>query len=229
MKALSNTAFAAALAAGAFALATPAAAQVNGIATADLSLAVANSQAFQTGYQQIATTYQAQRTTIDQRNQQRQQLIQTFDVNGDGQLDQTEYDATQDPNNTTVQQIQVIDQELATLQQPINRARVYVVQQVAQQYSAALQQVIADRSIQMVISPEALVYAPEAADVTGSVVEQLNTRVPAVTTTPPADWQPTEAAVNLFQQIQQILVMAAQQQAQANAGAPAAAAATEGR
>ncbi len=226
MKNLVKTSLGAALAVAGASLAVPAAAQVNGIGTVDLSYAVANSQAFQTGYQQIATQYQAQRTTIEQRQQQRQQLIVTFDTNSDGQLDATEQAATQDPNNTTVQQIQAIDQEIATLQQPINLARVYVVQQIAQQYSAAMQQVISDQNIQFVISPDALIYAPEAADITEAVTTALNARVPSVAVVPPADWQPSEAAVNLFQQIQQILVMAAMQQQQAAAAGEQPAAAT---
>lgn len=221
MKTMIKTALAAVIAAGALgapALTTTAAAQVNGIATVDLPSVVAGSQAFQTGYQQIATQYQAQRTTIEQRQQQRQQLIQAFDTNGDGQLDDTEAAATQDPNNATVRQIQAIDQEVATLQQPINLARIYVVTQVAQQYSAAVQQVISERNIQFLLQPEALAYAPEAANVTSHVTTALNGRVPSVAIVPPADFQPTEAGVQLFQQIQQLLMMAALQQ-QANGAA----------
>lgn len=216
---LSKMALSAAAAIAGVSLALPATAQVNGIATADISTAVAASQAFQSGYQQVATQYAAQRTTIDQRTQQRQALIQTFDTNGDGQLDQAEQAATQDPNNATVQQIQAIDQEVATLQQPINLARIYIVQQVAQQYSAAMQQVISDNNIQFVVAPDSLIYAAEGSDVTGSVIDVLNTRVPAVAVVPPADWQPTEAAVNLFQQVQQLLMIAAAQQQQAAAAA----------
>ncbi|MFB0613387.1 OmpH family outer membrane protein [Aurantiacibacter poecillastricola] len=221
-----NTAMKAALAAAGVALATPAAAQVNGMATADITAAVIGSQAFQTGFQQISTQYESQRSTIEQRQQQRQQLIQTFDTNGDGQLDQTEQQATQDASNTTVQQIQAIDREMSQLQQPINRARVYVVQQVAQNYSAALQQVISDNNIQFVISPDALVYGPEAADITSNIVTALNTRVPSAQITPPADWQPSEAAVNLYQQIQQLLMISAMQQQQQAAGGQQAPATT---
>ncbi|WP_340586376.1 OmpH family outer membrane protein [Erythrobacter alti] len=221
MKSMIKPALAAAFAATALAapaMSTPAMAQVNGIATADLPIAVAQSQAFQTGYQQIATQYQANRTTIDQRQQQRQQLIQTFDTNGNGQLDAAEQPALQDPNNTTVQQIQAIDQEIATLQQPINLARVYVVSQIASQYSAALQQVASDRNIQIILQPDAIIYAPDAVNITSHVVTALNTRMPAAQIVPAADYQPSEGAVQLFQQIQQILMISAMQQQQAAAG-----------
>ena len=225
MNTMMKTALGAALAVGAMAapaLSATAHAQVNGIATVDLPAAVAASQAFQNGYQQIGTQYEAQRTTIQQRQQQRQQLVQTFDTNGNGQLDAGEDAALQDPNNATVRQIQAIDQELATLQQPINRARVYVVEQVAQQYQAAVQQVISAQNIQFLIQPEALAYAPEAANVTPAVTAALNARVPGANITPPADWQPSEAVVNLYQQVQQLLVLSALQQ-QAATQQPAAA------
>lgn len=196
-------------------LAVPASAQVNGIATVDLTIAIANSQAFQSGYQQVAATYTAQRATIDERQTQRQQLVQTFDTNSDGQIDETEQQVIQDANNPTVQQIQAIDQEVQQLQAPINLARVYIVQQIAQQYSTALQQVINENGIQVVMSPEALIYIPDGGDVTPKVIEKLNAVVPSVAAVPPANYQPTEAVVNLFQEIQQVLLLAARQQAAA--------------
>ncbi len=200
-------------------MSTPVMAQVNGTATANLPIAVAQAQALQNGFQQIETQYAAQLTTIEQRQQQRQQLIQTFDTNGDGGLDAAEQAPTQDPNNATVQQIQAIDQEIQTLQQPINLARVFVVSQVAGQYQAALQQVISDNNIQFVLQPDAIIYAPDAANVTAQVVTALNTRFPAAQIIPSAEFQPTEAAVQLYQQIQQIFMIAAMQQQQAAAAA----------
>lgn len=194
----------------------PAAAQVSGnIATVDIALAVAGSDARAAAYQQISTTYQQQLTLIQQRQQQRQQLVQTFDINGNGELDENEVPATQDPNNATVQQINAIDNEVAQLQGPIQRARVYAISQIGNQFSPALQQVVSDRKIQFVMSPEALIYEPEGANVTPQVIAAINARIPTVTAFPPEGWQPSEAAINLFQQVQQILVMAAMQQQQA--------------
>jgi Skp family chaperone for outer membrane proteins len=220
---MAKPALAAALIAAAAAAAVPAAAQVNGMATADTAVAVAGTTALQTGYQQIATQYEAQRQTLDQRQQQRNQLVQQLDTNGDGQLDEAEANAAPE---ATVQQVQALDQEIQTIQAPIQLARLYVVSQVAQQYGAAVQQVITDRSIQIMISPEAIIYAPDEANVTQAITDSLNTRVPSVTTTVPEGWQPTQATVNLFQQIQQLLVLSAMQQQQAaqqpGAAAPAA-------
>ncbi|GAA0281313.1 hypothetical protein GCM10009127_23230 [Alteraurantiacibacter aestuarii] len=211
------------------ALATPAAAQVNGIGVVEPPVAIAGTQALQTGFQQIGTTYQAQRTSLEQRQTQRQTLVQTLDTNGDGQIDDAEAAVTNDATNPTVQQIQALDAQIAEIQAPIQLAQLYVVSQVAQQYSASVQQVIADQSVQILLSPEAVVYAPQEADLTEEIVAVLNTRIPTVSITPPADWQPNQAVVTLYQQIQQVLVMARMQQQQAAQAAAAGQAPVEGR
>ncbi len=204
-------ALAAIIAAAGLGAGAPAAAQVNGIATADTALAIASTQALQTGYQQIATQYEPQRQTLEQRQQQRNTLVQQLDTNADGQLDEAEGAAAP---AATVSQVQALDQEIQQIQAPIQLARLYVVSQIAQQYAPAVQQVIADRSIQMLIAPDAIIYAPEAANVTQAVTDALNTRVATAAIAVPADFQPNQATVNLFQQIQQLLVMSAMQQQQ---------------
>ena len=215
MHILLKVAAAAGLATSAIAIAAPASAQVAGMATVDVPLAVAGAQARNTAYQQIATQYAAQRTTIQQRRQQRQDLIKTFDTNGDGQLDEAEQAVTQDANNATVRQIQAIDQEVAQLEAPIQRAQVFVISQVAQQVSPTLQKVITDNKINYVVSPDALIYSADGANITAKLVTALNTALPTVTAFPPENWQPTEAGVNLYQQVQQILLISAMQQQQA--------------
>jgi Skp family chaperone for outer membrane proteins len=192
--------------------AAPASAQVNGIATADISLAVAGSQALQQGYQQINTTYQSQLTQVQQLQQQRQELLQPLDTNSDGQLSEAEGNAAPE---ATVQQVQQLQQQIAQTQAPVQMARLYVVNQIAQQYSPAVQQVISDRGIQLMLTPDAITYGFESADVTQAVTEQLNTRTPSVGITPPEGWQPNQQTVQLAQQVEQVLRLAAMQQAQA--------------
>jgi Skp family chaperone for outer membrane proteins len=211
----------------ALAIAVPAAAQVNGMAVTEPAVAVASSQALQSGFQQIATTYAAQITQRDQLSAQRNQLLQTLDTNGDGQVDEAEQ-ATLTADNPTVVQINTLDDQINAAQAPIQLAQAYVVSQLGQQYGAAVQQVITDRSIQVLLSPEAVVYAADGMDVTQFVVTALNARVPSVTITPPAGWQPNQAIVNLYQQVQQVFAIARQQQQAAGANG-AAAPATEGR
>lgn len=210
------------------AISVPAAAQVNGIGVTEPPVAVAGSQALQTGFQQIATTYETQRTALTAAQTQRQALVQTFDTNGDGQIDDAEAVPTNDATNPTVQQVQALDQQIAEIQAPIQLAQLYVVSQVAQQYGASVQQVISDQGVQILLSPEAVVYAPQEADLTEEVIAVLNARIPTVSITPPEGWQPGQTTVQLYQQIQQVLVMARMQQQQA-AQAAAGQAPVEGR
>lgn len=226
---LTKTTLAMTAALGATLAAVPAAAQVNGIATADRALAIANAQALQTGYQQIADQNQAQLTTLQQLQQQRDVIVKGFDTDGNGQL--TEAEANAAPESSK-QQVRTLDEQISAAQLPIQRARLYVLTQVAQQYAPAVQQVIADRSIQVMLAPDAIIYAPESADVTQAVTAAINTRAPSVQITPAADWQPTQAAAQLYQEIQQLMYYSALQQqaaAQQQSAQPQAPAQPTGR
>ena len=209
---ISKTTFAIATAIGATLAAVPAAAQVNGIATADRALAVANAQALQAGYQQIEDQNQSQITTPQQLEQQRQTALKAFDTNGDGQVSDADANAAPEASK---QQVRTLDEQLSAIQMPMQRARIYVLTQVAQQYGPAVQQVIADRSIQVMLAPDALIYAPESADVTQAVTAAINTRVQSAQIAPPADWQPSQAAAQLYQEVQQLMYISALRQAAA--------------
>jgi Skp family chaperone for outer membrane proteins len=203
-------------------MAVPAAAQVNGIGVTEPAIAIAGSQALRTAYQQIGTTFQAQRTQLDQLQGQRDTLMRQFDTNGDGQLSDAEQVAAQ-ANTTAVQQLQTLEQTINQTRAPINLAQVYVIEQIALQYGTALQQVVSAGNISLILTPGSVVYAADAVDVTDEIVAQLNTLVPTVTTAVPAGWQPQRQSVQLYQEVQQMLVTAAaQQQAQQAPAAPAA-------
>ncbi|MBX7541957.1 OmpH family outer membrane protein [Qipengyuania sphaerica] len=213
MKLFTKTLAAASLAGAAIA-ATPAAAQVSGnIGVVDVSRTVVASSALSTGFQQIGTTYASQITQIQQKQQQAQTLIQQLDTNNDGNLDQAEQQAAQ--TAPQAQQIQTLEREIAQLQNQLDTARVYVVEQILLQYGAALQTVVAADNIQLVISPDAVAWSNPAANIGQKVVNALNARVPSVQITPPQGWQPSQQSVAVYQQVQQLMVMAARQQAAA--------------
>lgn len=212
MKLLSKTLASAGLAAAVFA-AAPVSAQVQGnIGVVNTPLAIAQSNALRTAFQQVGTTYQAQITTIQQRQQQIETLLTQLDTNSDGGLDEAEQTAAQ--STPQWQQIQQIEQEVGQLSNQIDLARVYALEQILRQYSATLQQVVTQNQVQMVVSPDAVIYSAPAADMTTKVVTALNTAVPSVQTTAPAGWQPSRQAVAVYQQVQQIFAIAQQQQAQ---------------
>src|SRR5690606_5110820 len=196
----------------------PAAAQVNGVAVADPAVAVAGSQALQAAYQQIATTFAAQRTQLEQLQQQRSEAVRQFDTDGDGQLSQEEQTAAQ-ANTTVMQQVQGLEHQIKAAQQPITRARVYVIEQLAQQLSPAVQQVVQANNVQLILNPNSALYIGDSADVTDEIIAQLNQLAPTVSSAAPEGWQPQQQSVQLYQQVSEILLtVALQQQAQAQQG-----------
>jgi Skp family chaperone for outer membrane proteins len=192
--------------------AAPAAAQVNGIAIAEPTIAIASAQARQTADAQIGTTFQAQRTQLEQLQQQRATIARQFDTDNNGELSEAEQTAAQS-NTAVLQQLQTVEQQIAQTQQPITAARVYVIEQILLQFNAALQQVVQAGNIQLILTPASAVFAADTVDVTDDLVAALNQRVPTVSTTVPEGWRPQQASVQMFQEVQQILLAAAQQQA----------------
>jgi Skp family chaperone for outer membrane proteins len=202
-------------------VAVPASAQVSGIAIADPAIALASSQARQTADAQIATTFQAQRTQLEQLQQQRATALRQFDTDGDGQLNEAEQTAAQS-NTAAIQQIQTLEETISQTQGPITQARMYALEQVLQQFNPAMQQVVQQKSIQLILSPADAIFASDAVDVTDEIITALNTLVPSVSTSVPAGWQPQRQTAQLFQEVQQLLLQAAVQQQQQQQAAGAA-------
>lgn len=206
------------------ATATPVAAQVDGrMATIDIARTIIGTSALQNAYQQVTTTYAAQIETRRTKQQELSTLLQPFDSNQNNQLDEAELPAVQ--NSPSLTQIQTLEQEIATITQQVNNARIYAIEQIAGQYPAALQEVVSQQQVALVFSPATVLYAPQEADITQQVITSLNSKVPSVGIVPPADWQPTRNVVQLFQEIQQTLLTAQliqqQQQAQQQGQQPA--------
>ncbi|MBX9897658.1 MAG: OmpH family outer membrane protein [Qipengyuania sp.] len=197
-----------AIAAAAFAP-LPAAAQVAGIATTSPEIVIARAAARNTAYQQIGTTYAAQIAQINTLRGEIQTLAKSLDTNNDNQLS----DAERAAKPAVMTQIQQKEQQVNTAATPITVAQAYVIDQLAREYDAARQQVVTAKRIQIMLSPDAIQWAPPAVDVTSDIVTALNTRKPTVTTAVPAGWQPSREILQLQQTVQQILVAAAQQQA----------------
>ena len=208
MTKFANTVALAALASAA-SISLPAAAQVAGIATTSPEIVIARAAARNTAYQQIQTTYAAQIQQINTVRQEIQTLLKSMDTNNDNQLS----DAERTAKPAVATQIQQKEQQINTLATPITLAQAYALDQLAREYDAARQQVITAKRIQIMLSPDAIQYAPPAIDVTNDIVTALNTRKPTVTTAVPAGWQPSREVLGLQQAVQQILLAAAQQQA----------------
>ncbi len=176
------------------------AAQANAqaVAVADPQAAIANTKAFGAAVAQIKTTYKAQ---LDQSAARRaavqkeiEALALALDTDKNGQVSQQELEAAQAakrPEIAAIQQKQAaVQQEVGRLEAPAARAQQYAAEQIALKYESALQAVVAKRSVQLIVRPDAVIFAQPAADLTPVITTELDTLVPSVSTTPPANWRP---------------------------------------
>ncbi len=208
MKLFAKTIAAAALA-GTAAIATPAAAQVAGIATSSPEAVLFGSKARVEAYKQIDTQYAAQIGQLRTLRQEMATLQQTLDTDKNGQLTQAEAQA----NPTAVQQLQQKEQQLGQVSQPIVLAQTYVLEQLINDYQNVQQQVVQQKKIQILLNPDAIQWAPAAVNVTNDLVDALDQRMPSVQITPPAGWRPRQESLAAQQTVSQILLGVAQQQA----------------
>lgn len=206
MKLLFNTALAAGLV---LMSSAPATAQVNGIAVANPVVAFAQSRTRDTAFQQINQAYTSQIQLIGTLENEISTLQVSLDTNGDQQLTQAEVDA----NPAVVQQIQTKQQQIELAMQPIILAQNYALEQLITDYANAQSAVIAERGISLVLARDVLLYGPDNVDITAAIATKLDERQPTVQIAPPAGWQPRQATFNTYEQVQQLLIAAAQNQA----------------
>ncbi|MEM7687707.1 MAG: OmpH family outer membrane protein [Pseudomonadota bacterium] len=227
MKNLTKLLGAAGLAAVALAGA-PASAQVEGkVATVDTTRAIIGTNALRTAYETVTTTYKAQ---IDQRTAKQAELtelLRPFDTNTNGRIDDGELPALQGASNFA--QFQQLEGEVGSLTNQVNNARIFAVEQIFQQYGAAIEEVATTDQIQMIMPINSVLYARNEADITAKVTASLNAKVPSVGVVPPQNYRPSQQGAQLFQEIQQRLIQAQllqqrqqqQQNAEGNTQAPA--------
>ncbi len=203
------------------ALAAPVGAQVAGIATADASVAIARTKALGQAYQQISTTFASNAQMMQTKRKEINDINVQLDTNKDKELTQIELDAAIKAKNPLLTQLDTKQKEINQLQDPIVKAQLFAVEAIAIKYEAAQQAVITAKKINIILSPDAFVWAPESVDVTPLITAELDKAVPSVGITAPADWRPSRQGAALYQQIQQLFEGAARAQAaQAQAAQP---------
>jgi Skp family chaperone for outer membrane proteins len=176
--------------------ALPATAQA--VAVADPEGAIAASKAFVAANTQIQATFKA---SLDQAQARRaaiqaelQPLYTVLDTNHDGQLSQPEIDAANQakrPELASIQAKQAAAQaELSRLEGPATRAQQYAVEQISAKLQQAITAAMAKRGTNVLLKPAAVFTAQGQGDLTPAITAELDTLVPSVSTTPPANWQP---------------------------------------
>ena len=200
------------------ALSAPAAAQVvPGIGIANPDAIVAASSAFQNAETQRQTTYKAQ---IDHAEARRAAIAAQLEplytkLEADSQAASPNRQALQQ-QAAQIQQIEQSGQaEINRLLQPVALSRAYVVEQISDQLTAAMDAAKARRKITLVLSPNGVISADQAYNLNQDVVNELNRLIPNAQLVPPQGWMPRAQRE-----------AAAQQQAQQPAAQPAAQPAT---
>lgn len=178
------------------ALPTAASAQaVNNVAVADLEEAIGKSAAYTAAVAQIKTTYAAQIAQADARAKALTAEIQPM---------ATAYQtAARAPNaNQAALQTQLAalqkkerdaNAEVSRISEPVARARAYAVEQIQMKLETAVTNAMNKNRVTILIQPNAAIKVLPTADLTNSVMAELNALVPTVGITPPAGWQPGQA------------------------------------
>lgn len=200
--------------------AAPAAAQARAVATADVRVAAAKSNAFDVASKQIETTYKAQ---IDQQQTRGQTLQAEINV----LIAKYNEEAKKTPQNQTALQAaakavqdkrQAAQNELGQIGAPVDLAIAYVEDQISVRMNEAIKAAMTAKKVDLLVSPEAVLARENNVDITDGVVAELNRILPNVSIVPPAGYKPGQ----LVQQKNQELMNAAR----AAQGAPAAPAPT---
>lgn len=83
--------------------------------------------------------------------------------------------------------VQRADQDINNLRNEAGKVENFVVEQILNASRPVINTVIQERGANLVLNREAVVFAAPAIDITGTVIARLNTSLPTVSTTPPAD------------------------------------------
>ena len=218
MKHLMKPALAAGLAVAALtapAVSNPAMAQAaTRIGIVNLPAVVANSTAYQTAQTQRQTTYAAQIQQAETRRQQLQTQIQPLLTAFNNARQSGGDQAALQQQAAQLQQLQQTGQaELQQILAPVALSTAYVEEQIQDQLQAAVNAAATGAGVQVILSPDTVLYADNSLTLNQAVLDQLNRLIPSAQLVPPQGWLPREIREQQA---------AAQQQAGAQPQQPAA-------
>lgn len=174
------------------ALVAPAAAHAQAVAVADPQGAIANTKAWAAARGQIGTTYKAQLDQADARSKAIQAELQP-QVNAFNAA-RAAPNANQASLQTQANAIQAREQagqaEINRITLPAQRAQAYALEQIQAKLPDAVQGAMRARNVTLLVSPQAVLSAQPASDLTPAITAELDRLVPSVSTAVPANWQP---------------------------------------
>ncbi|MDK2759751.1 MAG: OmpH family outer membrane protein [Sphingopyxis sp.] len=173
-------------------IAAPAIAQAKGVGVADVRIAAARSNAFQTASKQVETTYKAQ---IDQQQSRGQTLQAEINVliakyNEESKKTPQNQAALQAAAKAVQDKRQAAQAELGQIGAPIDLAIAYVEDQISVRMNEAIKAAMTAKRVDLLLNPDAVVARENNVDITDAVVTELNRILPTVSTAVPAGYQP---------------------------------------
>lgn len=179
-------------------LAAPVSAQSKlGIAVVNVDTAINESAAAKTAAAQMQVTYKANIDNLNTRQTALQtEITQKRDafqaaVNAAGaKPTAAQQQALQTQYNELQKRAQEAQAELKQLQEPIQLAREFVVEQISAKLSDAMKNVMTKNKVDLLLKEGAAEAYQPSVDLTSALVTELNTLVPTVGIVPPQGWRP---------------------------------------
>lgn len=184
-------------------LSAPAIAQAKGVGVADVRVAAARSNAFQTASTQIETTYKAQ---IDQQQSRGQTLQAEINVliakyNEEAKKTPANQATLQTAAKAVQDKRQAAQAELGQIGAPVDLAIAYVEDQISVRMNEAIKAAMTAKKVDLLVNPEAVIARENNVDITDAVVAELNRILPNVSTAVPAGYQPGQLVQQRNQQL----------------------------
>ncbi len=177
------------------AITAPAAAQeATHVGVVNLGAVIANSAAYQTAQTQRQTTYAPQIQQAEARRAQLQAQIEPLVTafNAARQAENPDQAALQ-TQATQIQQLQQQGQaELQQMLAPVALSQAYVEEQIEDQLQTAVTNAAAAAGVQLVLSPDSVLFADNSLNLNEGVLAQLNSLIPVAQLVPPPGWLPRE-------------------------------------
>ena len=184
-------------------LSAPAIAQAKGVAVADVRVAAARSNAFQTASTQIETTYKAQIDQQQSRGQTLQAEINVLIAKYNEEIKRTPRNETavQAAGKAVQDKQRAAQAELGQIGAPIDLAIAYVEDQISIRMNEAIKAAMTAKKVDLLVNPEAVIARENNVDITDAVVTELNRILPNVSTAVPAGYQAGQLVQQRNQQL----------------------------
>ena len=187
------------------AVAAPAAAGatagVNGIGVANLDAVVANSAAAKAAQPEQKRIYAAQFSAGEQRRNALQAQLQPMVEKFQRDRAANAAPASLQAQYAAIQQLQESAKaELEKIMEPVSQSNAYVMEQINDKMSGAIQAAMNKNAVTLLLSPQAVQAASNAYNLNSASLAELDAALPMVQVQPPAGWVPAEVRAQQAQQ-----------------------------